>query len=121
MMIISLGEQLRNKWGNYQIIEFALISFLTDSQCPTRTGTNSSKNSGSFDTNCIRYLIQTPKQSTFFQLSASCIVSYFFGAIAKVFGLLILEQDVERYKAEIEHLQIPALSASEALTEEVAG
>lgn len=32
-----------------------------------------------------------------------------------------LEQDVERYKAELEHLQLPALSASEALTEEVAG
>ncbi len=36
------------------------------------------------------YFIQAPKQSTFFQLSASCIVSYFFGAIAKVFGLLIV-------------------------------
>jgi uncharacterized membrane protein YciS (DUF1049 family) len=32
-----------------------------------------------------------------------------------------LEQDVERYKAEIEQLEIPALSASKALTEEVAG
>ncbi len=32
-----------------------------------------------------------------------------------------LEQDVERYKAEIEQLQLPALSASEALTEEVPG
>jgi hypothetical protein len=40
MMIIILGQKLRNKWGNYQIIEFALISFLTDSQCPTVTVTN---------------------------------------------------------------------------------
>ncbi len=32
-----------------------------------------------------------------------------------------LEQDVERYKAEIEQLQLPALSASKSLTEEVAG
>jgi uncharacterized integral membrane protein len=32
-----------------------------------------------------------------------------------------LEQDVERYKAEVEQQQLPALSASETLTEEVAG
>jgi uncharacterized membrane protein YciS (DUF1049 family) len=32
-----------------------------------------------------------------------------------------LEQDVERYKAEIEQLDLPALSASKTLSEEVAG
>lgn len=32
-----------------------------------------------------------------------------------------LEQDVERYKQEVEQLQLPALSASAPLTEEVAG
>ncbi|HEY9610331.1 LapA family protein [Allocoleopsis sp.] len=32
-----------------------------------------------------------------------------------------LEQDIERYKAELEQLQLPALSASTSLTEEVAG
>jgi uncharacterized membrane protein YciS (DUF1049 family) len=32
-----------------------------------------------------------------------------------------LEQDVERYKAEIEQLELPALSPSKAFTEEVAG
>lgn len=32
-----------------------------------------------------------------------------------------LEQDVERYKAELEQIQLPALSASQSMTEEVAG
>ncbi len=32
-----------------------------------------------------------------------------------------LEQDIERYKTELEQLQLPALSASKSLTEEVAG
>jgi cob(I)alamin adenosyltransferase len=32
-----------------------------------------------------------------------------------------LEQDVERYKAEIEQVHLPAISASQSMTEEVAG
>ncbi len=32
-----------------------------------------------------------------------------------------LEQDVERYKAEIEQVHLPAISASQPMTEEVAG
>jgi hypothetical protein len=38
-MMIILKSNFSNDWGDYQIIDFALISFLTDSQCPTVTVT----------------------------------------------------------------------------------